>query len=95
MKKFLYKNGAFSKTSCLLTIGFCIVAFKYALGGMNILGIEIPVFDPEGAFAFLGTISALYVGNHNVKIGQNEIVHSDRGSKNDIYQNQQENKPGC
>ena len=93
MKKFLYKNGAFSKTSCLLTIGFCIVAFKYALGGMNILGIEIPVFDPEGAFAFLGTISALYFSNHNVKIGNKEMLHSN--DENNIYQNQQEKKTGC
>ena len=63
-----YKNGEFSKTSVLLILGFIIVAAKYFLGGMVIMDIHFPEFNPASALAFFGTVAALYYSNHNIQL---------------------------
>ena len=72
--KLFYKDGEFSKTAVILWLAFGLVAFKYLFGGMEIFGVHIPEFDPDGALAFFGTAASLYFANHNVRIGAAKAV---------------------
>ena len=77
MRKLLFlieKDGQPSKTVVLLLLTFVMVSAKYVLGGMTIGHFTFGPFDADGSLTLLGTVSALYFGANNVRLGGAKIL---------------------
>ena len=91
------KDGTPSKTSWMLSMAFGVMlnlwAFQSLFVGVEIgpwdipvlqihLGVwKVPPFDSVSALTVFGTISALYFGNHNVKVGGKSAAPSAPGGE--------------